>query len=237
MQMSASFVDSSPVTEFAARLRSRAVEHPCASHPLFDCLKKAELSNRQLAGLLRNYDAHASVLRRLLLKIATMMPEPAVPYVLENVRNEYGNGNYAENHQDQLRDLVWACGISKAEFFGVLVQDGVRRFIKEASTVYNARFLPPGLRVPAVAAGAVTATELLAVQEFACMQQAFTARGLQHHRWFHHVSIEQEHSDESLALALYFSVDKVGCESVEFGLERILDANIALYDGFLAAMA
>src|SRR5437016_2291594 len=76
-------------------LRGLAQSHLCWSHPLFARLEGARLTTEQCAALLRNYDEHAGALRRLLLKAATIMPEEAVTYVLENVRNEYGNGNPA----------------------------------------------------------------------------------------------------------------------------------------------
>lgn len=221
--------------ELASSLIRMAESHACHSHAFFDFLGNNELNLKQIAALLRNYDAHASVLRRLLLKAATLMPEPAVPLVLENVRNEYGNGNYADNHQDQLRSLAFASGVTENVFRSCKIYAGVRDFIRLAC-----KFYWPGsiskLRPAAVAAGAITATELLAIKEFACMQKAFRRRNLAHHIWFHHVSIEREHSDESLALAMYFSERPLGLESVEYGLHGILDANIRLYDGFLSAL-
>lgn len=228
------------------RLRTFILElvenHECSRHAFFEFLASRSLGNQQIASLLRNYDAHASVLRRLLLNAASIMPEEAVAFILENVRNEYGNGDYSRNHQAQLRDLAWSCGISRDEFFACRIQDGVADFIKEAARFYWPRRSGSGLRSPsrgmksaAIAAGAITATELLAIKEFACMQKSFVARGLQHHIWFHHVDIEVEHSDESLALALHFAEQQNGLKSVEHGLRGILDANIRLYDGLLAA--
>ncbi|HNN64060.1 MAG TPA: hypothetical protein PKH78_13505, partial [Candidatus Obscuribacter sp.] len=80
----------------SAWLQAIVAEHPCFKHEMFDRLsslaKTGSLSLKQVASLLKNYDAHASHLRRLLLKAATIMPEEAVGFILENVRNEYGNG-------------------------------------------------------------------------------------------------------------------------------------------------
>ncbi len=230
-------LESSESTGLRKHFVQIAEAHPCFKHPLFETLEKSELADIQLARLLRNYDAHASVLRRLLLKTASIMPEEAVGFVLENVRNEYGNGDYRKNHQGQLRDLAWSCGISPELFFSSKIQDGVKFFIKEASVYYNpSRKIAKKLRAAAVAAGAITATELLAVKEFACLQKTFISRKLQHHIWFHHLSVELEHCDDSLALALYFAESQDCLASVEYGLKMILDANIKLYDGLLSAI-
>ncbi|MBX9723552.1 MAG: iron-containing redox enzyme family protein [Candidatus Obscuribacterales bacterium] len=219
------------------RLLALANSHACSSHALFDLLENANLSDMQVAALLRNYDAHASVLRRLLLNAASIMPEEAVPFVLENVRNEYGNGDYAGNHQDQLRDLAWSCGISKEQFFAVEIKKGIRDFIKSASQFYSPKGrLPSGMKRAAIVAGAITATELLAIKEFAQMQKAFASRKQQHHIWFHHVSIEQEHFDESMALALFFADKNDQSNAVEFGLNGVLSANVRLYDGLLESL-
>jgi len=215
-----------------------AHNHACSSHKLFDFLQEASLTNQQVAALLRNYDAHASVLRRLLLNAAGMMPEAAVTYVLENVRNEYGNGDFSENHQGQLRSLAWDCGVSPEEFFSCRIHPDIGAFIKAASTFYA-----PGNSCPqslgrikkaAITAGAITATELLAIKEFAYLQKAFSRRGLAHHIWFKHVEIEVEHSDESLDLALHFAKEADGLKCVEYGMLGVLDANVRLYDGLLA---
>lgn len=230
--------DNGSAASMQLLLRRKAEEHSCASHPLFEFLENNELSNRQVASLLRNYDAHASVLRRLLLNAATLMPEEAVPYVLENVRNEYGNGDYSRNHQGQLRDLAFSCGVSSDDFHNAEIQVGVKEFIKEATRFYSPkRELPDGMKVAAVVSGAITATELLAIKEFVCMQKAFSRRGMQHHIWFHHCSIELEHSDESVALAMYFVEKQNELASVEYGLNGVLDANIHLYDGLLSSIA
>jgi hypothetical protein len=220
-----------------AQLMSLAEEHPCTRHELFDSLATEHLNRKQVAALLRNYDAHASVLRRLLLHAASIMPEPAVPFVLENVRNEYGNGNYARNHQLQLTSLAEVCGVPYDEFMSVKIERGIKQFVKEAVRYYKRGGAAAGtLKRPAVTAGAITATELLAIKEFAFMQKAFSRLGQKHHIWFHHVSIELEHSDESVALALYFSNNAHGLASVKHGLLGVLDANVLLYDGLLAAI-
>lgn len=232
--------DSSTLAEsrqldFSQRLLDIAEQHPCSRHPLFEYLEANQLSNKQVAALLRNYDAHASVLRRLLLSAAAIMPEHAVPFVLENVRNEYGNGDYSRNHQDQLRDLVWSCGISREEFFQSKVQKGISLFIQAATSFYSAKS-SGGMKTAAIVAGAITATEILAIKEFTYIQKPFFERGLQHHIWFHHLTIEEEHTDESLMLARCFESSPAGVKGVEFGLSGILDANLNLYDGLLAAL-
>jgi hypothetical protein len=222
------------------RIIDTAEQHPCSSHALFAVLENAEFNNRQIASLLRNYDAHASVLRRLLLNAAALMPEAAVTFVLENVRNEYGNGDYSRNHQAQLRDLAWSCGISERDYFACKINQGISDFLKMATRYYSPRrsssAKAASLKTAAVTAGAITATELLAIKEFAFLQKAFIARGLQHHIWFHHVEVEKEHSDESLALALHFAETPAGINAVEYGLKGVLDANVRLYDGLLAAV-
>jgi pyrroloquinoline quinone (PQQ) biosynthesis protein C len=214
-----------------------ANKHACSSHKLFDFLQETSLNNQQVAALLRNYDAHASVLRRLLLNAAGKMPEAAVTYILENVRNEYGNGDFSANHQGQLRSLAWDCGVSAEEFFSAKIHPDIGAFIKGASQYYAPSNLPKNLgrvKKAAITAGAITATELLAIKEFAFLQKAFSRRGLAHHIWFKHVEIEVEHSDESLALALHFAQDTDGLKCVEYGMAGVLDANVKLYDGLLA---
>lgn len=225
-------VATSPLLELART-------HECARHEIFDALRTRTLTIEQAALLLRNYDAHASVLRRLLLKAATLMPEPAVGFILENVRNEYGNGNYAENHQNQLQDIVWQLGVPRKEYFALPVLAPIKRFISEATSYYfpPCGSLPRGLNRAAVAAGAVTATEVLAIEEFRALQQAFSQFGLQHHIWFHHVMIEEEHSDESIALALHFIENHKASAAVEYGMKGVLGANVHLYDGLLQAIS
>ena len=222
----------------ADELKRIADEHACSQHPLFDLLESKTLSRKQMAALLFNYDAHASVLRRFLLRAAAIMPEEAVPLVLENVRNEYGNGDYSRNHQLQLRDLAWKSGISPSEFFDSSVESGVKSFIKAATRYYcpKRKQFPDKMKAPAIVSGAITATEILAIKEFAYLQKAFARIGMENHHWFHHVTIELEHSDESLELALYF-IDRHGAsESVKYGLQGVLDANLQLYDGLLSAI-
>lgn len=223
---------------FAAKLLNLANDHPCSKHPLFAYLEESELNDMQVASLLRNYDAHASVLRRYLLNAAAMMPEYAVPFVLENVRNEYGNGDYSGNHQDQLRDLVWSCGIKRESYFSCKIQAGISKFLKDASKFYSPKNSGEvkGMRKAAIIAGAITATEILAIKEFASIQKPFARRGLGHHIWFHHVEIEAEHTDDSLNLALCFSDSKAGLEGVLYGLRGVLDSNMHLYDGLLCAI-
>jgi pyrroloquinoline quinone (PQQ) biosynthesis protein C len=220
-----------------AELRALATSHACAQHPLFERLHNDKLSLRQLGALLRNYDAHASVLRRLLLHAATIMPEEAVGYILENVRNEYGNGDPSGRHQLQLRDLATIAGIPIEEFMSIKIEDGVRDYVKQVVPLYEASLtVPPGCYRPAISAGAITATEILAMEEFKAMQKAFAHYNLAHHEWFDHVSMEAEHANESLALALYFIERKNALESVRFGMNGMLQANCRLYDGFLNAL-
>jgi Iron-containing redox enzyme len=231
-------LSASKVESNASHLTVLASQHPCWSHPFFDALVERRLSVKQVAGLLRNYDAHASVLRRLLLKAAGIMPEPAVGYVLENVRNEYGNGDYSLNHQAQLRDVARQAGVSFDQFDSVRIEDGVREFCKRAVGFYtpSPQSVPHGYLKSAVSAGAITATELLAIKEFQCLQIAFAKLDLAHHIWFQHVAIEEAHSGESLDLALHFVDHNDALASIEFGMLGILNANIRLYDGLLAAI-
>lgn len=220
-------------------LLALAYSHDCATHPLFAALEERHLEEHQVAALLRNYDAHASVLRRLLLKAATIMPESAVGYVLENVRNEYGNGDYAGNHQAQLQDVAWQSGVKPEAYKKARIEPAVKSFIKAVGKFYTGADCgsESGLLRPAIAAGAITATELLAVKEFRALQLAFSRFGLEHHIWFHHVTIEEEHSDESLALALHFIEHNHAYGSVVHGMNGVLQANLSLYDGLLATLA
>jgi hypothetical protein len=241
-------------SSFAENLiKQTALTHSCYTHKLFDRLENEPLTLAEAGAMLRNYDAHASVLRRLLLQAATIMPEPAVGFILENVRNEYGNGNYKKNHQAQLRDLAYKIGIDEQQFLRYPINSGVRQFISLANELYfpaqneiegvpsfytepvEAFAREVAVRRAAIAAGAITATEVLAIKEFVCLQKAFTRFGQRHHIWFHHVTIEEEHSEESLALALYFIREHNAMESVMTGLIGILDANVHLYDGLLEA--
>jgi pyrroloquinoline quinone (PQQ) biosynthesis protein C len=217
------------------RLLELARAHAASHHPLFSTLADCNLSTKQVAGLLKNYDAHASVLRRLLLKAATVMPEPAVGFILENVRNEYGNGIYQNNHQLQLKSVASLAGVDEALWKQTKIESGVKRFIPQACRAYYPA-AKLGVQRAAIAAGAITATELLAIEEFRSMQKAFARLGLEKHVWFDHVSIEQEHSNESLELALYFCSTETGCAAVEHGMRSLLDANIDLYNGLLAAL-
>ena len=51
-----------------------------------------------------------------------------------------------------------------------------------------------------------------------------------------HVRVEEEHSGDSIALALYFLTRNHSFEAVEFGLTGVLNANMHLYDGLLATL-
>lgn len=219
-------------------LQQLVKQHPCSSHKMFWFLPQSILSLTQVAALLRNYDAHATILRRLLLQAATRMPEPAVGFVLENVRNEYGNGNYARNHQAQLKDVVYLAGVSEELFQKQPVMPGVQSFMDKVGAFYfpEARQIPSGLEAAATAAGAITATEMLAIEEFRCLQKVFAEFNLDKHIWFDHVLIEQEHWQESLALVMHFLRAPEAVASVEYGLQGVLDANVDLYDGLIAAV-
>jgi hypothetical protein len=214
-------------------------QHACARHELFDTLRVCNITAGQSSAMLKNYDAHATVLRRLLLKAASIMPEEAAGYILENVRNEYGNGNPAWRHQLQLKELAKCAGASAEQFAGEPIQPGVREYIRRIVPLYfpiRAIGLPNGLYRPAVAAGAITATEVMALEEFRAMQHAYRHLGLADHIWFDHVNVEAEHSDESLALALHFIERHGAQEAVMFGMQSVLDANVRLYDGLLSAL-
>ncbi len=187
--------------------------------------------------MLRNYDAHAAVLRRLLLKAATLMPEAAVGYILENVRNEYGNGDYSKAHQWQLKNLASLAGVSDDHFNNAKIEAGTKKFIQQATKYYDPRpASSAGFMRAAVSAGAITATEILALEEFKALQVAFRQFNLEHHIWFDHVNVEAEHTNESIRLAEYFIEKHNARKAVEHGLYGVLEANISLYDGLLNAL-
>ncbi len=236
-RLKAGRVANSDATTMGETARRIAAKHPCANHPLFDYLDRTRLNHRQICGFLANYDAHASLLRRLLLKAATLMPEEAVGYILENVRNEYGNGNPDHRHQLQLFDLAASAGVSLEELQQAPIEPGVQEYMKLVPQFYFPQFQNENTKsmAPAISAGAITATEILAIEEFRHMQKSFAHHGLDQHIWFDHVTVEVEHSDESVALAVFFSDTQDGVESVLTGLGRVLDANVHLYDGLLAA--
>lgn len=227
----------------AATARAIAAEHPCSSHPLFEYLDRTKLNHQQRCGFLANYDAHASLLRRLLLKAATLMPEEAVGYILENVRNEYGNGNPDHRHQLQLHDLAFQAGVTAENLRKAPLEAGVKKYMQQVPQFYfpentaepGQTWSRPCLTAPAIAAGAITATEILAIEEFRHMQKSFAFLGLDQHIWFDHVNVEVQHSEESVQLAVFFADTEDGVASVLDGLQGVLDANILLYDGLLAA--
>lgn len=228
---------SVPKEKMATTARAIASEHPCSSHPLFEYLDRTKLNHQQLCAFLANYDAHASLLRRLLLKAATIMPEEAVGYILENVRNEYGNGNPDHRHQLQLHDLAFRAGVTAEELQRTALETGVEKYMQVVPQYYfpeNSRS-DAVLLSPAISAGAITATEILAIEEFRHMQNSFAFLGLDQHIWFDHVTVEVEHSEDSVALAVFFADTEEGVESVLEGLQCVLDANVHLYDGLLAA--
>jgi hypothetical protein len=235
----------------ASYLKDLAFAHPCASHELFSRLNNADrqpISARQAVALLVNYDAHAGLLRRLLLKAAAFMPEAAVGFVLENVRNEYGNGDYSLCHQGQLRDVIERVkqmgdpdrledSVKPVESS---LQKGVKAYIREVVDYYHPHGdhveVKQGMYGPAITAGAITATELMALEEFKSMQVAFRKFELDYHPWFDHVNVECDHGEESLALAEHFIENYDAAASVEFGFNKTLDANVHLYDGLLEAI-
>lgn len=235
--------------DLGAALTKLAHSHRAFEHPLFQALQTVKLTPTAAGRLLKNYDAHASHLRRLLLKAATIMPESAVGYILENVRNEYGNGVDSGRHQLQLQDVAYKAGNSSEDYRRFAVEEGVRQFIKIVTPYYFPLHISPSDYTPllcerlaplskaAIAAGAITATELMAVEEFKALQLAFRQFNLQDHIWFDHVRVEEEHSDDSIALALYFLEHGQGFEAVELGLTAVLDANVHLYDGLLSAIS
>lgn len=253
----------------ASCLKDLALSHPCARHPLFDYLRERSITHKQAVALLTNYDAHAALLRRLLLKAAANMPEPAVGFILENVRNEYGNGDYSLCHQDQLLDLkerVRIAGNLSPQV--VPITEGVKSYVGNVGRFYDplpaegavpevgsgevvnvevenvVDYFVPGYVVkngkrfyaPAITAGAVTATELMAIEEFKAMQVAFHSFGLADHVWFDHVNVECDHGEESLALAEFFWDKHDGGDAVEYGFNSTLDVNVHLYDGLLSAL-
>lgn len=230
------------VADDGSWLLSTAREHACFSHPLFARLaetKDKPLTVTQAARLLKNYDAHASHLRRLLLKAAAIMPERAVAFILENVRNEYGNGHEDRRHQLQLQDLAWQCGVSPDDYKAIAVEAGIKQFIKAVTPYYyplDGKLISNCHSKQAVSAGAITATEILAIEEFKALQKAFASFGQEHHIWFDHVTVECEHTDESISLALYFS-QQGHRQSVATGLKGVLDANCHLYDGLLSSIS
>ncbi len=223
-------------SDLSLTLKQFAGTHQAFDHPLFRTLEKVGLTPASAGRLLKNYDAHASHLRRLLLKSATIMPESAVGFILENVRNEYGNGVDSGRHQLQLQSVALQAGNSTDEYRAYTIEKGVKRFIKEVTPFYYPLKLATKLSKAAIAAGAITATELMAVEEFKSLQIAFKQFDLQDHIWFDHVLVEQEHSGDSIALALYF-LERGHFDAVELGLNSVLDANMHLYDGLLATIA
>ncbi|CAN5419425.1 hypothetical protein BH11CYA1_BH11CYA1_43030 [soil metagenome] len=227
-------------SDMGQALTDFAQKHTAFEHPLFKALESRKISRSSAGRLLKNYDAHASHLRRLLLKAATIMPESAVGFILENVRNEYGNGVDSDRHQLQLQDVAFSAGVSKSDYRRYSVESSVKTFIKNVTPLYfplDHHKEKKGIYAKAaIAAGAITATELMAVEEFKALQTAFRQFDLQDHIWFDHVRVEEEHSGDSIALALYFLTRYQSFEAVEFGLNSVLDANIHLYDGLLATL-
>lgn len=216
----------------ASYLRDLAKNHAVSRHPF---LQSPRLSARQAIHVLFNYDAHASLLRRLLLNAAGKMPEPAVGFILENVRNEYGNGNYDQCHQGQLRDLMFKLAYKAPGVHPDKVSDGVRKYMKAVVDYYDPTSAngTSEFYLPAVIAGAISATEIMALDEFRSLYKTFHDFKLEKHIWFDHVTVEAEHSDEALALAEYFLSNSDSKKAVEYGFLGVLDANCHLYDGLM----
>ena len=153
-----------------------------------------------------------------------------------------------DRHQLQLVDVALKTGISLSEFESFSIQPGIKRFIKAVTPFYypmqkSHRGTFGKHNRGAIAAGAITATEILAIEEFKALQIAFEQFGLQNHIWFDHVTVEADHTAESLALATYFMqaspihrTSETHTEAVMIGLNGVLDANISLYDGLLEAL-
>jgi hypothetical protein len=229
-------------------LLDAARNHACAKHDFFQVVRSIKMTPRRAGALLRNYDAHASVLRRLLIKAASIMPETAVGFVLENVRTEFGSGNVEDRHQLQLIDVALKTGITLTEFEAFAIQPGIKSFIKAVTPFYypvqkSHKGIFGKHNRGAISAGAITATEILAIEEFKALQIAFEQFDLQNHIWFDHVTVEVDHTAESLALATYFMkaskeqhLSESHSEAVMLGLKGVLDANISLYDGLLEAL-
>lgn len=217
----------------ASYLRDLAKDHVASRHPF---LQSPRLSAKQAIHLLFNYDAHASLLRRMLLNAAGKMPEPAVGFILENVRNEYGNGNYDHCHQGQLRDLMFKLARLAPGVHPDKVSSGVRAYMKAVVEYYDPLSTQTnisGFYIPAIIAGAISATEIMALDEFRSLHQSFHDFKLQKHIWFDHVTVEAEHRDEALALAEYFLSSDKAKKAVEYGFKGVLDANCYLYDGLM----
>jgi hypothetical protein len=114
----------------------------------------------------------------------------------------------------------------------------VRTYIRNVVDYYHPKETEGAERFygPAIAAGAITATELMAIEEFKAMQVAFHNFDLAYHPWFDHVNVECDHGDESLLLAQYFIEKHDAGKSVEFGFNQTLATNVHLYDGLLEAI-
>ena len=226
-------------------LKSLILEHPCANHEWFKLMEETQIRPEKLVRFLINYDVHATLLRRLLLKAACIMPEPAVGYILENVRTEYGSGDYKKAHQLQLLDLLKTLAIKfniQVEGEVKKVSEGVRQYLNEIPAFY----IPDEestdgvntFEAQAISAGAIGATELLAMKEFSSMKRAFDVYSLGDHIWFDHVRHEKEHAEDSFDLIKYFlQLDESNTESIELGIGGVLMCNTSLYDGFLEALS
>ena len=128
--------------------------------------------------------------------------------------------------------------MSQEQFAKCKIEAGVRDYIKQIIPFY----LPAqqrdssALYRPAIAAGAIAATEIMSMHEFRAMQVAFQSLALSDHIWFDHVTWEAQHTEESLALSLYFINEHDARASVELGMSGVLAATSRLYDGLLSAM-
>lgn len=163
------------------------------------------------------------------------MPEPAVGFILENVRNEYGNGDYSNCHQGQLRDLMLRLSHLAPLENANKISNGVRQYMRTVIDYYNPRVDNDcaDYYFPAVIAGAISATEIMALDEFRSLHKTFHLFNLESHIWFDHVTVEAEHSDEALCLAEYFLAKNKHKKAVEYGFNGVLDANCHLYNGLI----
>ncbi len=142
----------------------------------------------------------------------------------------------ADCHQGQLRDLMFKLAMLAPGVHPDRISSGVRAYMKAVVEFYdptNAETNDNSFYLPAVIAGAISATEIMALDEFRSLFHTFHDFKLQKHIWFDHVTVEAEHTDEALALAEYFLASASAKKAVEYGFNGVLDANCHLYDGLM----
>ncbi len=95
-------------------------------------------------------------------------------------------------------------GVSVEELQKAPLEAGVKKYMEQVPQFYFPEQIghESVLMTPAISAGAITATEILAIEEFRHMQNSFAFLGLHQHIWFDHVTVEVEHSEDSVALAV-----------------------------------